>query len=1106
MNRSSGQILTRVVYTLLCFCAIIVIFLFIFLSQLDLNNYRLSLEQKISSALKQPVRIGHSSLTYNQGLALEFQQVQIGPDHAVLAYLPQITATLEIAPLFKRKIILSQIQIEKPEFQLWLPFPERPAKGTSQQLFNSLGITTLTVHNADLKIYQKQGEQSVKLLELSNLHSVLKGWQPGETGDLVIAGQIPEYSADFLLETRLPSSVDPQVWRGEEHQLQLQINRFSTAKLPKLPDQQYPQAFNLHLEIQGVPANGTDFSAILSGSGSNELIFSLAGRWTSLNNLDSITQLTGELLKIPLNGEFSFIRQPKEYSLFGKFGAEDIKLTPQLLKAWRIPNAQKLLKGDLDRLTVTLKKTWDPTKQTTSLPQIGAETTISNLDWDIPELKQIQDFSAEFSLENQTLHIADGILVAGGYVVDFSGGVESLFLKPKIDLKFKSNPNIGKLKTQLKLPEKWNISGNIPGTLSLTGPLFEPDFLLQADLGAVDLQLEDLFHKQPTDRAKLQLQGRLSSKQLQLNHFSLSLNEIGVTGSLNLSGPFFEPEFLLNADLGAIELQFGDLFHKQPSDRSKLQLQGRLSSEQLQLDHFSLALNDLKIAGLGSFQQNQGEPDYHFSAEPIDLDKLKYFSPLLQELQARGEIEPEVTRSQTVLEGSIKLTGFGAHLTDVIADLNNTTGKINFDRDGFTFQNMQTSLGESKFTTSGRLSHWEKPQLDLTLSGKKIRARDLVFPGSELTFHDLEGKLQIDAGGIKFSPITVLLEDQTQATVTGQVSNFYDPQINLDIQSDRVNVLDIINLFTRQEEENTPLLPPTERPPLAIKVFAKQGTLGGLHFQNAETLIIGYNQRLTIYPLKFDSGEGWCRARIEYDYGEQLAPLKISGHVKKIDATTLHRDLFQRPGLIKGSMRGDFYIEGNPSHEFFWQNARGGIHMRIKKGVLREFHTLAKVFSLLNISQLFSGNLPDMDKEGMPFTLLEQSIKIGDGKITTKDLTVTSESMNLSAVGSHNLLDDTLDITLGVMPLRTVDKIISSVPVAGWVLTGENKALLTAYFKIEGTAENPEVSSIPVASVSETIFGLFNRIVGLPVKLIKNIGSLFEEKPQKKVEPESSER
>ena len=1101
MNLSAARVLTRAIYFLLILGVTIITLLIFFFYQLDLNDYRLSLEQKIGSALKQPVQIGHSSLIYDHGLAVEFQQVQIGPNHAILAQIPRITATLEIPPLLNRRIILSEVQIEEPSFQLWVPFPQRPTRGTSQQLFNSLGISRLSIHNANFKLHQKQGNNTVKRLEIANLHAVLRGWQPGKTGHLVISGQAEEYAADFLLETRLPSSVDPQIWREEEHLLQLQIKHISTAKLPKLPKQKYPKAFNLDLKIQGVPANGTDFSAILSGSGSNEQIFSLTGLWTSLSDFDSITKLTGKLLKIPLNGEFFFTRQAEKYSLLGRFGIENTKLNSELLKAWRIPAAEKFLKGELDRLIITLKKDWNPVEKLTEIPHIGAEITISNLDWDIPELKQIQDFSVELSLENQTLHIADGVLVAGGQNVDFSGRIKSIFMRPGIDLKIDFNPDTDEIKEQLQLPGNWNISGEIPGSLRLTGSLAGPDFLLQADLGAIKLQLGEQFHKQSTDQSKLQLQGRLSSKQLQLDHFSLSLNETGVTGSLNLSGSFFEPEFLLNADLGAIELQFGDLFRKQSTDRTMLQLQGRLSSEQLQLDHFSLALNDFEIAGSGSFQQNQGEPGYHFVAEPINLDNLKYFSPLLQELQARGEIEPEVTRHQAALTGTLKLKNVGAHLTHVIADLNNTTGEIKLDQHGFTFQKVKASLGKSNFIVGGRLSDWKNPRLDLTLSGKKIRARDLVFSSPELTFHDLEGKLQIDSEGIKFSPITTLLEDQTQATVTGQVSNFNDPQITLNIQSDRVNVLDIINLFTSPEQEYAPILHPTERPPVLIKVFAKQGTLGALHFQNAETLITGDNQRLTIYPLKFDSGEGWCRARVEYDYEEQLAPLKISGHARKIDATSLHRKLFHSPGLIKGSMMGDFYIEGNPNHDLFWQSAKGGIHMRIKKGVLREFHTLAKVFSLLNISQFFYGNLPDMDKEGMPFTLLEQSIKIGDGKLTTKDLIVTSESMNLTAEGTHNLLDDNLDITLGVMPLRTVDKVISSVPVAGWVLTGENKALLTAYFKIEGTAENPEISSIPVESVSETIFGLFNRVIGLPVHLIKNVGSLFEEKPKKKVEP-----
>ncbi len=1101
MNRSAARVLTRTIYFLLILCATIITLLIVFFSQLDLNDYRLSLEQKISSALKQPVHIGYSALTYNHGLALEFRQVQIGPDHAVLAQIPQITATVEIAPLFNQQVILGQVQIEKPDFQLWLPFPERPEKGTSHKLLNALGITRLTIHNATFKIYQKQGEKIAKRLEIFNLHAVLQGWQPKKAGHLVVSGQITDYNADFLLETQLPSSVDPQIWRKETHQLQLQIKHISTAILPKLPDQKYPEAFNFDLKIQGVPADGTDFSAILSGSGSNEEIFSLTGLWTSSTHLDAITKLTGKLLKIPLNGEFFFIREAEKNSLTGHFGAKNIKLTSALLKAWRMPNAKKFLKGDLKRLAITLKKSWNPAEKLNGLPDISAEVTISNLGWDIPELKQVQDISAEFFLKNQTLRINDGLLVAGGNVIDFSGKIKSLFMHPNVDLKINFKPNIDKLTKQLQLPNNWKFSGEVPGSLRLSGNLFAPEFLLQADLNKVDFQLGEQFHKQLGERSKLQLQGQLSNKKLQLDHFSLSLNETSVTGSLNLTGAFFAPDFLLQVDLGAVELQYGKLFQKRSTDQAKLQLQGQLSSKQLQLNHFSLALNDLRIAGTGSFQQEQGIQEYHFAVEPIDLGKLRYFSPFLQKIQAKGTIEPSVTKQQKSLTGILKLKGVGAHLTHVIADLNNATGQINFDQQGLTFQKMKASLGESEFIVGGKLNHWEKPQLELNLNGKKIRARDLVFPHSQLTFYDLVGQLKINAEALTFSPVTVLLEKNTQATVTGQVSNFKDPRISLEIQSDKVAVLDIIKLFTNPNQTNIQIPPPIKRPPLTIKVSAKQGTLGGLHFQKTEAVITGDNQRLIVYPLKFASGKGWCKARVEFDYKEQRAPLKISGHVHKINATTLHRDLFKRRGLIKGQLKGDFYVEGNPGHNLFWQHARGGIHMRIKNGVLREFNTLAKVFSLLNISQLLTGNLPDMDKEGMPFTRLESTLKIADGKITTKDFTVISESMNLSAVGSHNLIDDTLNITLGVMPLRTVDKIITSVPVAGWVLTGDNKALLTAYFKIEGTSKKPQVSAIPVGSVSEAIFGLFNRIVGLPVKLIKNVGSLFDKKPQKKVEP-----
>jgi uncharacterized protein involved in outer membrane biogenesis len=1030
MIYSSVRGLARVTCYVLIFLATIVALLIVYLSQMDLNDYRLSLERTMSSALNQPVQIGHSSLTFDRGLALALKDLQIGDDHAPLAKIPKITATLKLEPLFKGQLILDHVQIENPNFTIRLPFPDRPAKGTSQRLLDTLGISILTIHNANVKVYQKQDGKTEQLLNLSHLNTVLRGWKPDKTGELVISGQIQEQGGHFIFETRLPSSRDPEIWRNEEQKAQLKITSLSTRNFPKLRNQNLPDVLDLNLDLQGVPATGTAFNTTLFNPDNNEQIFSLSGRWTSSSEQDAITKLKGELLKIPLSGQCYLIKQKKKYLLAGQFGAKNVNLTREILKTWRIPSAHNFRHGELERLIVKINDSWNPSEKFPILPRIDAEISICNLDWDLPQRNQFQDLSVNLSLNDKTLGIKDGILIYGGQLIDFSGRIHSLLRQPKIDCRFNVNTDINELLPQLKLPESWRISGNLPGSLRLTGALTKPDFLLQADFSALSVGL-------------------------------------------------------------------GSLFHKQQSDRSKFKLQGNLANHQLQLSQVSLSLNNTQIVGQGYIGLNQEEPEFSFAADPINLHELTPFSPLLEELQIHGKIEPEVTWQKMGFQSILKLNDVGAHLTSVIGDLNKTTATIYLDQHGFTFKDLKTSLGKSNFIVNGIFSDWKNPELSLDLSGKKVRAHDLIFSNQQLTLYDLDGHLKINAAGILFSPVSVRLEDDTVATVNGSVSNFSHPEVSLDIQADQVDVVDVINLFVGPDEkrvENEVY----EEPPVLIKAHAKQGTLGGLQFQNAEGIIRSDSKRLTIFPLTFDNGNGWCKTRVEFDYMKETAPLKVSGHMKGIDASVLHHDLFQKRGLVSGLLKGDFYIEGNPNDNRFWQEAKGGAHLQISNGTLRKFHSLARVFSLLNVSQIFAGKLPDMDKEGMPFSLLEGSLQIGGGFVQTEDLKITSEAMNLSAVGSQRLSDDSLNFILGVMPLRTVDKIITSIPIAGWVLAGSDKALITAHFKIEGTSEDLKVTPIPIGSVSKTVFGIFKRTFGLPGKLAKDIGTIFEKEPQKK--------
>lgn len=1037
MLLKSAQLVARILYALLILCVILVTATILFLSHIDLDDYRKSLEQQLSSALNQPVTIGRGSLTYSHGLALELEQFQIGAGNRPAVKIPRLLATLELKPLLDRQFILKQVDIENPQFNLTYPVStNRPEKGTSHRLFNSLGIDTLSIQNARAAIYQADGKDAVKRFEINNLHAYLQGWQANKSGRLVVSAHLPRQHASLLLETSLPASTAPEEWRREAHDLKLEIRRFSTAGLPRLKSQEYPESLDLVVTAHGTPDQGARLQTLLTDSKTDEPLFSIEGLWTSLEDRDTISELTGSLLGVPLAGNFRYDRQADANHLSGDLGAEGIELNPQLLKRWRIPNADKLLRGTLDQLTLSVDKSWPPSQSLSGIPRIDSQFTLSGLDWAIPELKQFQDLSVELNLIDEQLTIKDGILVIGGEPVEFGGTVNSVFLRPTIDLTILAAPSLSVLTDNSAHLEKWAISGSVPSLLHLNGALANPAYRFEADLSPIRISHPWILRKESDQAASLALSGSLSRQRIEIGRAEIKLGPNSLTGS-------------------------------------------------------------------GSLSLADQPPSYEFRTAPLPLAPLRSYSPLLERIKIVGEAGFEAKVENSRLEGLAILKDAGAHLTTVIADLKKTSGQVRIDNSGLSFSSLRASLGESEFTIDGLLSDWKAPLLSLDIQADQVRAHDIIFPNPERVLHDLNGVLRIDGDGIRFAPVNVRLEDDTVATVSGSVTDFSDPRVALDIQAETVDVLDVIDLFSSsgKRREHRQAKDAKRMNPVLITVSAKQGTLGGLKFTNAEGLIRDDGHLFTLYPLRFENGEGWSKARIDFIHDEASAPLRISGHVEGINASVLHQDIFRRPGLISGDLFGDFYLEGNPGNGNFWKAARGGIHLEVKKGVLRKFHGLAKVFSLLNVSQLFAGKLPDMDKEGMPFSRLVGSAGFGQGKVVTEDLAVVSEAMNLSMVGSLDLVSDDVDFTLGVMPLRTVDKVITKIPIAGWILTGENKALLTAYFKIKGPASNPQVSVVPVDSVSKTVFGIFRRTLGLPGKLVEDVGSLFKQDPEKKTDP-----
>ena len=128
---------------------------------------------------------------------------------------------------------------------------------------------------------------------------------------------------------------------------------------------------------------------------------------------------------------------------------------------------------------------------------------------------------------------------------------------------------------------------------------------------------------------------------------------------------------------------------------------------------------------------------------------------------------------------------------------------------------------------------------------------------------------------------------------------------------------------------------------------------------------------------------------------------------------------------------------------------------------------------------------------GMPYSSIKGSISVKDGIMASQDLFITSNAINMSIIGTADIVKEDLNVTIGAQPLQTVDKIVNRIPIVGWLLTGKDKNLVTAYFEAKGKWSDPQVSAIPVKSMGKGILNIFIRAFQLPVKLFTDTGEVM---------------
>jgi len=273
-------------------------------------------------------------------------------------------------------------------------------------------------------------------------------------------------------------------------------------------------------------------------------------------------------------------------------------------------------------------------------------------------------------------------------------------------------------------------------------------------------------------------------------------------------------------------------------------------------------------------------------------------------------------------------------------------------------------------------------------------------------------------------------------------------------------VLGTLNVRTDKFNYDTfsvqPLITEISFKPQKVIVTVPQATVCGIQLRG---LLNVYEQTLEIYliPSAVD---------------QELAPSVtcITGKDKMATGTY--------------NLNGELLSKSKP--EAFVQSMTGKLSFSAKDGRIYRFGLLAKILSILNVTEIYRGEIPDLVGEGFAYRSMTALAEIKGGKLIMQECSIDGVSMGIACEGNIDFAEKKMDLTILVAPFKTVDSIVDIIPLVGHILGGK---LISIPFKAKGDLKDPEVTPLPPMAVGSGVLGILQRTLKLPITIIQPLFS-----------------
>ncbi|MRR17614.1 MAG: AsmA family protein [Deltaproteobacteria bacterium] len=566
-------------------------------------------------------------------------------------------------------------------------------------------------------------------------------------------------------------------------------------------------------------------------------------------------------------------------------------------------------------------------------------------------------------------------------------------------------------------------------------------------------------------------------------------------------GPADDFRISARADLTGAAYTYPDVIEKPLHQVTRLSAEMVWTQNAVNISSFAVDLPGGALAGSAIYRfTGQESLSAKIRSGPIDLERASRILPALRKYDPAGTCQIDLAGGRKApresgaffREGSVSFQGVSLKPPGAVKRISGLTGTASFKGDRMETSEIKARIGESEILGKCRVRDFRKPNISCRVSSPQIQAADIGLSGPEgaVVFRQVQGRFTREGDRLHVNRLTLQLGKST-FRFAGDILDFAGPKIAGSLTSPYIHCDDAQSLAALKSSSPGDAASPPAEINLALQVAS--GVCRDVDFRKLKASLEWKQGILVVDGLEVRVLGGGLTGGGRMEAREGL-PNRFAMRfaLDRVSLASLSEMLKIGERMVTGdlSLTADLTASGNTMDDLK-KTAAGSVQVRAQKGVLKKFSVLSKIFSLLNVAQLFKLRLPDMAADGMPYQTITANVSLKEGVLSSNDFLIDSDAMKMSGAGSIDFIKERVDFIAGVHPLQTLDLIAAKIPIAGWLLTDEGGNLITVHFKATGSWDDPDVRPIPVRSLAKGTFDTFRRLFQLPEKLITDTGDVI---------------